>query len=227
MAQELSNLGIIPDGNRRFASQLGKEPSQGHKLGAQKMRQVLQWLSELGIETGTIYLLSWENLNKRPEQEFKFLMSMFEREAQRAVEDDRTHEEEVRFNVIGRYRRLPDNVVKALDELQEKTQNYDNYKVNLAIAYGGRQEIVDAVRSLYNNGGENITADKLEDYLYTSDRPDMILRTGKEKRLSNFLLWQSAYSELYFVDKYWPEVEKQDFADAVEEFNRRERRMGE
>lgn len=227
MARELSHLGIIPDGNRRFASKLAKKPSEGHELGAEKMQNVLGWLLELGIETSTVYLLSWENLNKRPESEFNFLMDLFKEEAKRAMNDDRTHEKEIRFNVIGRYQKLPSEVVRSLDRLQEETNGYSNYKINLAIAYGGRQEIVDAVQSLQNNDVEKVTESGLERHLYLSDRPDMILRTGKERRLSNFLLWQSAYSELYFLDKYWPEVEKDDFAQAIEEFNQRERRMGE
>lgn len=227
MGQELKHLGIIPDGNRRFAETLAEQPSAGHDLGAKKMRQVLSWLSDLDVRTVTVYLLSWENLNKRPEQEFNFLMELFKQEANRAANEDRTHDDEVCFNIIGRYQKLPDDVVAALDDLQEKTSDYDRYTVNLAIAYSGRQEIVDAVKTLRQESTKEVTESQFEKYLYTPARPDMVLRTGKEKRLSNFLLWQSAYSELYFVDKYWPEVEKEDFVQAVKEFGNRERRMGE
>ena len=229
------HIAVILDGNRRFAKRLMKQPWHGHKWGAEKVREFLNWLREYGIKYATLYSLSLENLNKRPKKELEEILKIFEKEFSKILKPNHeVHKYGVRIKIIGRIKVLPKNLQKLFKEVERVTKNYKNYFLNFAIAYGGKQEIIDAVKKLV----KKIKAGKIkaceinegifENFLYTNGFPpvDILIRTGGEKRISNFLLWQCAYAELFFVDKMWPEFEKEDFVKILEEYAKRERRFG-
>ncbi len=230
------HVGIIPDGNRRLAKRLMKKPYKGHEWGLEKIKKVLEWCEEAGIKVMTFYVLSLENLEKRPEGELDFLFSLARKEIESMLreEDHVLHRNRVKVNFFGRLDLLPEGLQEVIRKLTEKTKGYSNYFLNLAIAYGGRQEIVDASRRIALEAREGvidpekIDESMLRSYLWTNGfpDPDLIIRTGGEKRVSNFLPFQSTYSELVFLDKFWPELEKEDFLRAVREFGERQRRFG-
>ncbi len=231
---KLQHIAFIMDGNRRFAKRLMKKPWMGHEWGAKKVREVLRWCREVGVKYTTFYSLSIENLMSRPKKELDMLMRIFKREFSNIPTDKEVHENEVRVNIIGRLDLLPKDVQEAAKKAMESTRHYDKYVVNLAVAYGGRQEIIDAVKKLVtlakNNGmcAEKINEEMFREFLYTNGAPDpdLIIRTSGEQRLSGFLLWQAAYAELFFTPQLWPEFSKKEFMRAVEEYNNRERRFG-
>lgn len=228
------HIGIILDGNRRFAKRLMMQPWKGHEWGAEKVRELLRWCKGTGVKYLTLYSLSEENYKSRPKQELDFLLNIFEKEFVAITKKSHdAHKNKVRVKVIGRTNILPKKLQDAIKAAEESTKNYKNYFLNLAIAYGGQQEITDGVikiakKILSGLKPEQINEDLVRRSLYTNGAPypDMIIRTGGEKRLSNFLLWQSAYSELFFVDKMWPEFTKDDFLSAIAEFGERQRRFG-
>ncbi len=228
------HVAIIMDGNRRFARELGLAPPEGHQAGRDTLEQVLEWCLDLGIQVLTVYAFSTENLN-RPKAEVAELMRLFEENFRKAGDDDRVHEHGIRIRAIGQRELLPEGVQEAIAYAEERTAGYDNYHYNLAIAYGGRQEIVQAIREVATKveagdlAVEDITADIFAKHLYTGDLPDpdLVLRTSGEERISNFLIWQLAYSELYFVDVYWPGFRKIDFLRAVRSYQMRQRRFGQ
>jgi tritrans,polycis-undecaprenyl-diphosphate synthase [geranylgeranyl-diphosphate specific] len=227
------HLAIIMDGNRRFAEELGLSSADGHERGREKLEEVLEWCMDLDIRILTVYAFSTENLD-RDDGELDDLMSLFAKNFRRVGDDKRVHENQIRIRVLGQTERLPPAVQEAIRYAEEKTADYDAYLFNLAMAYGGRQEILDAIRHLVEEAMEGSIA--LEDIdegvfskrLYTADLPDpdLILRTSGEERVSNFLLWQLAYSELYFVDVFWPGFRKIDFLRAIRSFQMRRRRFG-
>jgi len=227
------HLAIIMDGNRRYALYEGMDVRQGHKIGGDKLEEVVGWCHEVGIEGLTVFAFSTDNF-KRPKEEVDHLMDLFEKDLNKLAEDKRTHENEVRIRVIGQIEKLPERVVKAAQKVMEATKNYKKHYFNIAIGYGGREEIVEAVKKIaqaVKEGRiklEDIKKDMISSYLYTSDSPDpdLILRTSGEERISNFLLWQLAYSELYFTDIYWPVLKKTDFLEVIRSYQRRQRRYG-
>jgi len=230
-----AHIGIIMDGNRRFAKKLMLEPWRGHEWGASKAEELLDWCCDLGVKNITLYSLSYENFKSRPKQELDVVLSLIEKEALRVAKLDKVHNKKVKFNVIGRPDMLPESVQSALRKLVDATKDYNGFTVNLAIAYGGRQEILEAAKKVAleaKNG--RLDAAKLDEssfrkFLYTNGTPDpdLIIRTGGEKRVSGFLLWQSAYSELFFSDKMWPDFGRDDLVGALDEFAARERRFGQ
>lgn len=231
---KLNHVGIIMDGNRRFARKLMLEPWRGHEWGAKKVESVLDWCASENIKTVTLYSLSYENFKSRPKQEIDMLMKLIEKEALRVAGLKKVHDNKVRFKVIGRPDMLPKNVRDALEKLADATKDYKAITVNLAIVYGGREEILNAAKNVALDAKagklnlETLDENMFRKFLYTNGTsdPDMIIRTGGEKRISGFLLWQSAYSEYYFSDKIWPEFEKEDFAAAIDDFSNRKRRFG-
>jgi len=237
----IRHLGIVLDGNRRFAKELMKRPWEGHKYGLVKAREAIQWACEYGIKHVTAYMLSLENMATRPKKELSYILSYMEKEADNILNDKThvVHRFKIKVNFIGRVGMLPDHLQKKFADVEHMTKNYKKHVLNCAVAYGGQQEITDAVRQIVNkvmDGSIKLSAlsdPKKSDIivsqnLYTADQPspDMIIRTGGEKRLSNFLPYQSAYSELFFIDKRWPEMQRQDFLDAFEDFESRQRRFG-
>lgn len=231
------HLGLILDGNRRFARALGMDRSLGHEFGADKAHEVLQWCLELGIPHITIWVLSTDNVGRDPE-EVAHIMRLLDREARNLARDKRIHANKVRVRAIGQHHGFPAQVLDALRDLERATAHYDGMLLNIAVGYGGREEIVDAVRRLLRAKAEageelaqveqELSVEDIGAYLYTAGvpDPDFIVRTSGEIRLSGFLLWQSAYSEYYFCDVYWPGFRKVDFLRALRDFQRRQRRFG-
>ncbi len=227
------HLAVIMDGNRRFARELGLSSSDGHRKGREKLEEVLEWCLDVGIRILTVYAFSTENL-RRNDAEVKELMNLFAENFRRAGDDKRVHEHHIKIKVLGQKHLLPEYVQEAIDYAESRTRDYDQYLFNLGVAYGGRQEIVDAIRQVVKDaqagkvGIEEIDESFFSKQLYTGDLPDpdLVLRTSGEERLSNFLLWQLAYSELYFVDVYWPGFRKIDFLRAIRSYQMRQRRYG-
>lgn len=221
---QLKHIGIILDGNRRFAKRLMLEPWRGHELGAEKIERLLDWCKELRIKEITLYCFSLENFN-RPKKEFDFLMKIFKKEFSKLKKDKRVHDNKIKIRFIGKTELFDKEIQKLVADLQEITKDYNDYIINFAFAYGGRQEIIEAVKRLVRSGKE-INEENLQKDLWLSDDIDLIIRTGTEKRTSNFLPWQAAYAEWIFLDKMWPEFEKQDLLDCIKEFKSRKRRFG-
>lgn len=222
------------DGNRRFARELGLEPSEGHLRGKDKLEEMMDWCLEVGVTILTVFAFSTENL-KRQSEEVDRLMDLFAENFRKAGDDKRAHKYGIRVKAIGQRTLLPQHVQDAIAYAEERTKNYENYLYNIAVAYGSREEILSAIRSIaedVKNGkieSKDIDGKVFSSYLYTADLPDpdLVLRTSGEERVSNFLLWQLAYSELYFADIYWPGFRKVDFLRAVRSYQKRQRRYGE
>jgi len=224
------------DGNRRMAIKILKDnPTKGHYIGAKKVREFLRWCIDLNIKIVTLYSFSLENFN-RPKKEVEALMNLFESEFRNIADDEDIHKYRVRIKAIGRLELLPERVREAIKYAEDRTKDYDNHYVNVAIAYGGQQELVDAVKKIAkkikNNEMdiEDITMKTISKHLYTAHlphpNPDLIIRTSGEERISNFLIWQSSYSELYFCETYWPQFRKIDFLRAIRDYQNRKRRFG-
>ena len=227
------HVAIIMDGNRRFASDLGLQPRAGHLVGRDKIKEVLEWCFELGIKNLTLYAFSTENFD-RSSEEVETLMNLCREELDKAVKDSRIHKNQVRVRVLGHLESLPAEIRESASYVAKETKKYDKYSLNIALAYGGREEIIHAIQNIANDvrtGNleiDEITEPKVSSYLYTNGLPDpdLILRTSGEERISNFLLWQLAYSELYFSDVFWPALQKRDFLKAIRTFQQRQRRYG-
>ena len=232
------HIGLILDGNRRYARGLGlTDPLEGHRRGADRLEQVLDWLEELEIRIITIYVLSTENLS-RPPEELERLLSLIETKMRSVATDAKIHAKGVRVRAVGQLGLLPASVQEAIRAAEESTAGYGNFFLNIAVGYGGRQEIADAVQALLLERSRQgmaleralteVTPEAIGKYLYTYDLPDpdLIIRTSGEFRLSGFLLWQSAYSEFYFCDAYWPAFRKIDLLRAVRAYQQRKRRFG-
>ena len=228
MSEKLEHLGIIMDGNRRFAKRLLKNPWNGHSWGARKVEEVLDWCYEQNIHTVTLYALSLENLNTRPKKELQFLMDIFRKEFTSENFYKKMHKNKTCVRFFGKLEDLPKDIQEILRNVVETTKNYNNTYLNFAIAYSGRQEIIDAVKKLDCDDIKTLTTQNFEKKLdsYGIKDPDLIIRTSGEKRLSGFLLWQSAYSEYCFIDKLWPELTKEEFINAIDDYNKRQRRFG-
>ncbi len=221
------------DGNRRFAKRLMLKPWMGHEWGAEKLRKVLEWCRNAGVEEVTLYAFSIQNFD-RPKKEFDYLMKLFIREAKALLSNEEflSNEHGVRVNFIGRLWMFPAELVELMRRIMKHTERNEKYVVNVAVAYGGREEIIDAARKVSEKvlRGE-LTLEELNEEafskeLYLRDEPDMVIRTGGEVRTSNFLPWQSSYSEWFFLEKMWPEFEEEDFLQCLAEYANRERRFG-
>jgi tritrans,polycis-undecaprenyl-diphosphate synthase [geranylgeranyl-diphosphate specific] len=227
------HLAIIMDGNRRFAAGHGMMISEGHVRGKDKLEQLLDWCLEVGIRILTVYALSTENLD-RPKEELDALMDLFAGAFLDVVTDPRVHKHHIRVRAIGNVKLLRPDVQEAIRLAEAATKDYTAYQYNVAIAYGGREEILLAIRAIAQevaNGKvrpEQIDAQMVSARLYTADLPDpdLVFRTSGEERISNFLLWQTAYAELYFADVLWPGLAKIDFLRAIQAFQNRGRRYG-
>ena len=223
------HIGVIIDGNRRFAKRLMLKPWKGHEWGAKKIEKLFDWCLDLGIKELTLYTFSVENFD-RPRQEFNYLMNLFRKEAEEFKNDPKL--KFVRVNVIGRIWMFPKDIQKTMHEIMDKTKNNKKFIINFAMAYGGRAEIIDAVNKIaldIKKGKLNINKineDVFKNYLYIESEPDLIIRTSGEYRTSGFLLWQGAYAEYYFSKKYWPEFTKKDLMKAIVSYQNRERRFG-
>ncbi|GAB6137623.1 isoprenyl transferase [Halanaerobaculum tunisiense] len=225
------HIAIIMDGNGRWAQDKGYPRSMGHKAGVDNLKEIVEVAYDLGINYITTYAFSTENW-KRPQEEVDFLMELFEETF--AQELATFQEENIKVNIIGRKDRLPDSVLATAEKLVEMTADNDGLILNVALDYGGRAEIVAATTSLINDierdnlEVEAITEEQLASRLQTANQPDpdLLIRPGGEQRISNFLIWQLAYTELYFTDVYWPEFNQEELVKAIQEYQRRERRFG-
>jgi len=228
-----SHIGLIMDGNRRAATELRILPWEGHRLGAEKVDDVIEWCINLGIKTATLYAFSTENFRRSP-AELELLFNLFEEYLNNVASDERIHRNKVRVKAIGKTELFPEKVRSAIRNAEESTKGYNGFLLHLAMAYGGREEVVDAVKSIVKDVAsgiiepENITEETISKRLYTNGSPDpqLIIRTSGEERISNFLLWQSAYSELYFCETFWPLFRRIDFLRAIRTYQHREKRFG-
>jgi tritrans,polycis-undecaprenyl-diphosphate synthase [geranylgeranyl-diphosphate specific] len=218
-----NHIAIIMDGNRRFARRRGLPSYVGHMFGSKKAEQVLHWCLELGVRNLTTYAFSTENF-KRNEEEKMHLFSLMERELKRLAKDKRIHENKVRVRIVGKKELLPKNVLDAIELVEKATKDYGRYNLNIALAYGGRQELMDAIRKILKKVKDgvirscDITQKLIEKHLYSDGdyvSVDLLIRTGGEQRLSNFLPWQTANCVAYFCDVYWPEFRKIDLLRAI------------
>ncbi|TFF85010.1 di-trans,poly-cis-decaprenylcistransferase [Candidatus Heimdallarchaeota archaeon] len=227
------HIGVVLDGNRRFAKQKNLDPKKGHSFGAKKVKDLLNWCWKLDIKIVTLYAFSTENFN-RSEEEVEAIMSLLSEKLEEIITEPSIKKNKVKVRVIGRRDRLGPEIIKKIEEIEAKTSKHDNYTINIAISYGGRAEIVDAVRKIAKRiekgdlSVEDINEGTINRNLYTKGMPDpdLIIRTSGEERLSGFLLWQSAYSELYFTEVFWPAFRKIDLWRAVRIYQQRERRYG-
>ncbi len=230
------HIAIILDGNRRWASEKFVNPWLGHEKGAEKVEELLDWCLKLDVKSVTLYAFSTENF-RRTWEEVREIMRIAETWFRKLLTDERIHKNRIRVKVIGRISSLPESLQQLISDVEKATENYDEHFINFAFAYGGRAEIVDAARRIAEEVHEGkldhrqVDEKTFEQYLYTSHMPqqdpDLIIRTSGEERLSGFLLWQSAYSELCFLDVYWPDFRAIDLLRAVRTFQKRKRRFGE
>ena len=226
-----NHVAIIMDGNGRWAKKIGRKRAFGHENGTKSVRECIDQSIKLGIKNLTLYVFSTENWN-RPKYEVKALMDLLvyslEKERINLIDNG------IKLNVIGDIEALNDKPKSKLKSIISETKNNKKLNLNLAISYGSKQEIVNAIREVYNKVKNNIISSKnideniINEHLYTRNLPnvDLLIRTGGERRVSNFLLWQIAYAELYFTDLLWPDFKKEDFLVALEDYQKRERRFG-
>ena len=234
------HIGIILDGNRRWATSQGLAFVAGHEEGANVVEELLDWCHELGIKTVTLYVLSTENL-LRSAQEVTEILALLEARIGGLLEDERIVRYRVKVKAIGRQDLLPQSkesvkLRELLEAIEKKTEQFGGHYLNIALAYGGRAEITDVVRSVAHDvrsgklSPEQITEGTVSERLYTSflpnQEPDLIIRTSGEERMSGFMLWQGAYSELVFMDVFWPDFRFIDLLRAIRTYQRRTRRLG-
>ena len=231
-----AHIAIIMDGNRRWARERGLPPYLGHRYGAEIVEDVLRWCYELGVKTLTLYVLSTENIARRSREELENIFGILSEKLDALLKSEELRKWRARIRFIGDRSLLPSEVVAKIEELERRTSQYSERFLNVALAYGGRREIVEAVRRVARDvregrlSIEEIDEKTFEKYLYTGDQPypepDLVIRTSGEMRISNFLLWQIAYSELIFLDVYWPDFRRIDLLRAIRLYQQRQRRYG-
>ncbi len=225
------HVGIVLDGNRRFAKRLMLKPWKGHEWGYEKVKKLLDWAKELDIKELTLYTFSVENFN-RPKEEFDYIMDLARKAFDEFKKDERVEKNKIRINFLGRIWMFPKDIQEKMQHLVEKTKDNNGFILNFAMAYGGRAEIIDATKKIAQAIKEGkLDIDQINEEifaknLYTESEPDLIIRTSGEKRTSGFMLWQGSYAEWCFVDKFWPDFEKEDLMKAIEDYSQRERRFG-
>ncbi len=227
------HVGVMLDGNRRWAKAVGMDTAQGYQAGADNIRPLLGWCEEVGVEVVTLWLLSSDNLTSRPPEQLAGLLGIIEGAVESLAEARRW-----RIHPVGALDLLPSEMAERLKAAEEATRDIDGILVNIAVGYGGRREIADAVRSLMleqsakgatlEELAETIDVEHIAQHLYTKGQPDpdLVIRTSGEQRLGGFLLWQSAQSEFYFCEALWPDFRRVDFLRAIRAYAERERRFG-
>ena len=218
------HIGIIMDGNRRWAEERGLSIFKGHSKGLDVLQDIVRHCRKKGIKALTLFAFSTENW-KRPKKEVALLMSLCRKALQQELRE--LSKNGVRIKIIGEREKLPESVLGPIKEIEELTKNNKEMILNIALSYGGRAEITGAIKNIIRKkiSPEDITEKIISDSLWTSEL-DLLIRTGKEQRISNFLIWQSAYSELYFSGKYWPDFNEKDLDEALLDFSNRRRRRG-
>jgi undecaprenyl diphosphate synthase len=228
---QLVHLGVIPDGNRRYAKKHSLSLEQAYSRGFKKAEDVLEWAAEQSIKKTSFWALSLENLFKRSTGEKRVLFSLMEKHARKSIESKVFQEKNVKVKFFGKLELLPKSLVELLEKLEEKTEN-GLYQLNVALAYGGREELANAAKLFAKDVVEgkmkegDLSEETFANYLYLKDSPDLLIRTGGVQRISGFLPFQSVYSEYYFSPKLWPEFDKQEFGKAVEYYYSTDRRFG-
>ena len=221
---------LFPDGNRRWAKEHGFPTLEGHRRGKENFEGFLSWCKARGVTVITVFGFSSENWN-RSEKEVCYLMDLFEEYLGNAKAVEKFKREGIHVNIIGQKERLRPSLQKVITHVEEQTKNNTQFYLNLAVSYGGKWDITQAVQKIVREGipAEEITEDTIAQRLSTAGLPDpdLIIRAGGEKRFSNFVLWQGAYAELYFCPKYWPDFNEQDLDDAFAEYAKRQRRFGQ
>jgi len=222
----LNSIAFIPDGNRRYAKKYGLSLQKAYSKGFNQLRGTLDWSlsSKPKIEEITIWTISTENLTRKS-AELEIFLTLLGRKLKDLLKEPYILDNDVRVNIVGRLNLLPKSVQSMAREVMDATKDNSTYKLNFCMGYGGRAEIIDAVKKLMAQGLAP-TEENLTKCMYVDAAPDLIIRTGGTKRLSGFMPWQTTYSELYFSDKLWPEFDEADFDEAVREYRRRERRYG-
>lgn len=223
-----NHVALIPDGNRRWAAKHGKSPVEGHAVGIDNLGNLLKWCREFGVRELTAWGFSTENFDRSP-TEVQGLMRLFEQKLKEGETRNELHEHRIRVRVMGDLSRFPEGVRRTIREQEERTANYDNYRINLLLGYGGRKEILDAVNRAIAGGARNVDENAFRKLLWSggmASDPDLVIRTSGETRTSGFLPWQSAYSEYYFSKKFWPEFRRADFVRALKDYAHRKRRFG-
>jgi len=219
-----NHLGIILDGNRRWAKERGLPVFEGHRRGLETVKKIINYCKEKGIKILTLFVFSTENW-KRGREEVNSLMKL----ARRTIDSylKHLHKSKIRVKVIGQREKLSKALQKEITKIEKITRDNTEMTVNFALSYGGRAEIVAAVKKIIKHKIplREVNENTIKENLWTSD-VDLIIRTGREQRISNFLIWQAAYSELYFYPKYWPDFSEEDLDKAVAEYSRRQRRFG-
>ena len=230
--KENYHVGLILDGNRRYAKSLGMKPWDGHLKGAEKIEKLFDWCKDLGVKEATLYCWSMQNF-QRSKEEVAFIFALFKKFFDKLLKNiETTKKNDIRIKFLGRIHLFPKDIQERMHKIMDLTKDHKTYTANFCMAYGGREEITDAMKKI----GEKIEKGKLhtkdideklvQDHLYSSSSPDFIIRTSGELRTSNFLIWQGNYSEWFFLKKTWPEFEKEDLAQCIEEFKQRNRRFG-
>jgi tritrans,polycis-undecaprenyl-diphosphate synthase [geranylgeranyl-diphosphate specific] len=228
-----NHLGVIIDGNRRWAKKRGLPPWKGHEAGAKKLNEFLNWCLEVGIQNVSIYTLSTENLN-RPKEELKHLFRILEEYIDGLLNNKERfallEKYEVKVRFVGELNRLPKKLIKLMGKLMEKTAKYQKRVLNFLVAYGGKSEIVNAIKKIaeeiVKRGKIEISEKDVEKYLYIPIPLDLVIRTGGYQRLSNFLLWQVSYAEIYVTKTLWPDFSKKEFIKALKWYSRQKRNFG-
>ncbi len=226
MSEKLRHIGIILDGNRRYAEKLSMQPWKGHEEGAKKVIEIVEECLALKINELTLFTFSTENFN-RPKIEVEFLMKLFKKGFKEFAEDKK-YIDKIKITFAGDKTLFPKEIQTIMASIESKTKNNKDMTVNFAMAYGGRSEIINAVKKIISKkvSLENIDEKIISDNLYIKNDVDLIIRTSGEKRTSGFLPWQGVYAELIFIDKMWPQFTKEDLHLCIDEFNSRKRRFG-
>lgn len=223
----LRHIAIIMDGNRRWAKEKFLPSAVGHQKGVESLKKTMRIFDEYGIKYLTVYAFSTENW-KRKKEEVEFLMGLLAKTLSNEL--DEMHKENVKIKFLGDLEKLNSELIKIVRTAEEKTKNNTGVNLNIAFNYGARDEITNAVKAIIKSGinAEEITEETVSKYLYTRDipDPDLLIRTGGEKRISNYLLWQLAYSELYVTDTFWPDFDRNELDKAIKEYEHRNRRFG-
>ncbi len=222
---KLKHIAIIMDGNRRWAKEKGLPSAMGHKKGVEALKQVMRACDDFGVKYLTVYAFSTENWNRKPE-EVNFLMDLLAQTLKNELQE--MHENNVVITFIGDIKQLSEKLQNILSNAVDTTKNNTGVNLQIAFNYGARAEIVNAVQEIIDLGINKVTEEVISKHLYTSNipDPDLLIRTGGEMRISNYLLWQIAYSEFIVVPEFWPDFDKQKLAECIKEFNSRNRRWG-
>jgi len=231
------HIAVIPDGNRRYARKYNLSIYEAYKIGSERTLEFLNWCMEFGIKVVTFFVISYDNFLKRSKEDVDAVLRLLREKLKKIREYKNIIEDKVKIKIIGRIHLLSDDIQKEIKLVEDLTKNNSRYYLNLAVVYGSRQEIIDGIKKLFEDFKKgiidinNLDESLFMKYLYFGDEipypePDLIIRTSGEYRISNYLLYQAAYSELYFIEKYWPEITKEDFINAIEWYKKRERRFG-